>query len=273
MKRKVDLLVLSDLHLGTYGCRAKELNDYLRTVRPGKVVLNGDILDIWQLDKRWFPEDHMQVVKRLMKLAAKIPVYYITGNHDEALRKYSPARLGRLRLLDQLTLDLDGVQHWFIHGDIFDVSMKNAKWLAKLGGIGYDQLIRLNHIVNVVLRFFGRPRTSFSKRIKQSVKSAVKYIADYEVAMAEFALRQGHQAVVCGHIHQPRIGTVQTEKGEIRYLNSGDWIENMTALEYNDGEWRLHTFVPDMGVPRRRPEKKGKRVQRDLLNELIAAQA
>lgn len=259
MKRNVDVLVLSDLHLGTYGCRARELNEYLRTVRPKVVVLNGDIIDIWQLDKRWFPEDHMQVVKRFMKLASRVPVYYVTGNHDEALRKYSPARLGRLRLVDQLVLDLGGVRHWFIHGDIFDVSMKNARWLARIGGIGYDNLIRLNHAVNVVLRFFGRPRTSFSKRVKERVKGAVKYISDYEVAMAEFAIREGHGAVVCGHIHQPRIGTIRTERGQVAYLNSGDWVESMTALEYVDGVWSLHTFEPDRSIPRlpRKVERKG----------------
>lgn len=269
MKRRIDLLVLSDLHLGTYGCKAKELNDYLRTVKPAAVVLNGDIIDIWQLNKRWFPEEHMQVVKRFMKMAAKVPVYYITGNHDEALRKYSPARLGRLRLLDQLTLDLDGKRHWFIHGDLFDVSMKNARWLARIGGMGYDGLIRLNHVVNVVLRLFGRPRVSFSKKVKQSVKRAVKYIGDYETAMAEFAVREGYDAVVCGHIHQPRMGRLETAKGGVDYLNSGDWVESMTALEYTGGQWRLHQFVPDRSVPRLTRKQKVKR-ERASVEELLA---
>lgn len=240
MKRKVEILVLSDLHLGTYGCRAEELLNYLRSISPGKVILNGDIIDIWAFNKRYFPTSHMRVVKKLLKWSGKVPVYYITGNHDEALRRYSPARLGNLRLVDQLSLEIDGRRHWFLHGDIFDATMKNAKWLAKLGGFGYDLLIRINHRVNATLAFFGRPRMSFSRKVKNSVKRAVKFISDYETTMAEIALNDGYDAVVCGHIHQPRIGEVRTSKGAITYLNSGDWIENLSALEYNDGRWSLY---------------------------------
>jgi len=240
MKRTVDILVLSDLHLGTFGCRAAELLSYLRTVKPEMVVLNGDIIDIWAFKKSFFPQDHMRVVKKLLKWSAKIPVYYITGNHDEALRRYSPARLGDLRLVDQLVLELDGRSHWFFHGDIFDATMKNAKWLAKLGGSGYDLLIRINHLVNVTLLFFGRPRMSFSKKVKDSVKRAVNFVSDFERTMAEIALHDGHEVVVCGHIHQPRMYTVRTPKGDVTYLNSGDWIENMSALEYTKGRWGLY---------------------------------
>ncbi|MBK6543109.1 MAG: UDP-2,3-diacylglucosamine diphosphatase [Flavobacteriales bacterium] len=240
MKRKVEILVLSDLHLGSYGCRADDLLTYLRNISPEKVVLNGDIIDIWAFNKKYFPKAHMRVVKKLLKWSAKVPVYYITGNHDEALRRYSPARLGDLRLVDQLSLTIDGRRHWFLHGDIFDATMKNAKWLAKLGGHGYDLLIRINHLVNVTLAFFGRPRMSFSRRIKNSVKSAVNFISDFEQTMAEIALHGGHEVVVCGHIHQPRIGTVTTPNGAVEYLNSGDWIENLSALEYNKGRWSLY---------------------------------
>lgn len=127
MKRRIDVLVLSDLHLGTYGCRARELNAYLRSVKPRRVILNGDIIDIWQFKKRYFPKSHMQVVKRLLKLAGKVPVHYITGNHDEALRRYSPSELGNLHLVDRLELTLDGQRHWFFHGDLFDATMTHAR--------------------------------------------------------------------------------------------------------------------------------------------------
>ncbi|MCB0768738.1 MAG: UDP-2,3-diacylglucosamine diphosphatase, partial [Flavobacteriales bacterium] len=128
MKRPIDILVISDLHLGTYGCRAKELLAYLRSVKPAMVVLNGDIIDIWQFKKRYFPSSHMEVVKTILKLASKVPVYYLTGNHDEALRRYSPARLGNLRLADKLVTVIDGRTYWFFHGDLFDATMKHAKW-------------------------------------------------------------------------------------------------------------------------------------------------
>jgi UDP-2,3-diacylglucosamine pyrophosphatase LpxH len=248
MKRKVEILVLSDLHLGSYGCRAEELLGYLRSVSPGMVVLNGDIIDIWAFKKEYFPKAHMRVVKKLLKWSEKVPVYYITGNHDEALRRYSGARLGKLRLLDQLALTIDGRKHWFLHGDIFDATMKNAKWLAKLGGTGYDLLIRINHLLNSVLVFFGRPRMSLSRRVKNSVKRAVNFISDFERTMAEIALDQGHQVVVCGHIHQPRIDTIDCAAGRVAYLNSGDWIENLSALEYHQGQWSLYTHPLERGA-------------------------
>ncbi|MBL7964851.1 MAG: UDP-2,3-diacylglucosamine diphosphatase [Flavobacteriales bacterium] len=239
-KREIDILVLSDLHLGTFGCRANELLSYLRSVKPRMVVLNGDIIDIWQFKKRYFPKDHMRVVKRLMKLAGKVPVYYITGNHDEAIRRYSPARLGNLHLVDRLVLQVNGQSCWFFHGDIFDATMKSAKWLAKLGGFGYDLLIRINHVTNWSLQRLGRPRMSFSKKLKNKVKSAVAFISDFEETMAAIAVHEGHDVVVCGHIHQPEMRTIHTPKGSIRYLNSGDWIENMTALEYANGRWSIY---------------------------------
>ena len=244
MKRKLDVLVLSDLHLGTYGCRAEKLLAYLKTVSPRMVVLNGDIVDIWAFKKSYFPVSHMKVLKRLMKLASRIPVYYITGNHDEALRRYSPARLGNLRLCDQLELDLDGGHYWFFHGDIFDASTTHARWLAKLGGAGYDLLIRLNNLVNRTLVLLGRPRMSFSARIKKSVKRAVAYVSDFEETAARIAIHDGYSHVVCGHIHQPQMRTIRTEKGSVRYMNSGDWIEHMSALEFADGAWRLYLHEP-----------------------------
>jgi len=240
MKRTIDVLVLSDLHLGTYGCRAEELLHYLRSIRPRMVVLNGDIIDIWQFKKSYFPASHMKVLKRLMKLAAKVPVYYLTGNHDEALRRYSPAQFGNLQLLDRLELELDGERYWFFHGDIFDASTRHAKWIAKLGGVGYDMLIRFNDVVNRVLTLLGRPRMSFSARVKKSVKRAVAYIGDFEETAADVAIHEGYQYVACGHIHQPQLRTISNAHGSVRYMNSGDWIEHMSALEYADGAWSIY---------------------------------
>lgn len=243
-KRRIDILVLSDLHLGTYGARAEELAGYLDSVKPRMVILNGDIIDIWQFRTSFFPKSHMQVLKRLLKLATKVPVYYITGNHDEALRRYSPASLGKLRLFDRLDLTVGDDRYWFFHGDIFDASMTHAKWLAKLGGFGYDLLIRLNNMVNRWQTFTGRPRVSFSKRIKNGVKQAVAYINDFEETAAGIAIHEGYTHVVCGHIHQPAMRTISTDKGSICYMNSGDWVEHMTALEYYDGKWHIHQYDP-----------------------------
>lgn len=252
-KRKIDLLVLSDLHLGTYGCHGKELLQYLDQIEPGTVILNGDIIDIWQFKKRYWPASHMQVLRRLLKFAEKgIPVYYLTGNHDEMLRKFSDYRLGNLYLRDKLVLELDGKKAWFFHGDVFDVSMQYSKWLARLGGQGYDLLIILNRGVNLLLEKVGREKISLSKRIKDGVKTAVRFISDFEQIAADLAIERGYDYVVCGHIHQPVIKTMfakdpggNTNAGKsVTYLNSGDWIENLSALEYHLGQWSLYRYTP-----------------------------
>jgi UDP-2,3-diacylglucosamine pyrophosphatase LpxH len=239
-KRKIKLAVISDVHLGTYGCHAKAVNSYLKSIEPETLVLNGDIIDIWQFSKRYWPDSHMKVVQRIFKMMSQgTKVYYLTGNHDEMLRKFTDFSIGKLELLDKLVLDLDGKKAWIFHGDVFDITMKHSKWLAKLGAVGYDTLILLNSMVNWFSKKLGRGKVSFSKKIKNSVKQAIKFIDDFEKTATEIAIDNGYDYVVCGHIHQPAIHEVMTIKGKTMYLNSGDWIENLTALEYNLGKWSL----------------------------------
>lgn len=242
-KRKVKLAVLSDIHLGTYGCHAKAVNRYLKSIDPEILVLNGDIIDMWQFSKRYWPDSHMKVVQRIFKLMANgTKVYYLTGNHDEMLRKFTDFKMGRLALLDKLVLDLDGKKAWIFHGDVFDITMKHSKWLAKLGAVGYDTLILLNSMVNWCSQKMGRGKVSFSKRIKNSVKQAIKFIDDFEQTATSIAIENNYDYVVCGHIHQPAIRQVRNEKGQTLYLNSGDWIENLTALEYHENKWSLFYY-------------------------------
>lgn len=244
-KREVDLVVLSDVHLGTYGCHAKELLCYLKSIKPKKILLNGDIIDIWQFSKRYWPESHMKVVRKILKFVAEgTPVTYLTGNHDEMLRKFADFQLGSLTITNKLSLRIGKKRAWVFHGDIFDVTMQHAKWLARLGAIGYDTLILLNSLVNWVLTKLGREKMSLSKKIKNSIKNAVKFINDFEVTAATLAIEKGYQYVICGHIHQPAIRQIQTERGTVTYLNSGDWIENLTALEYHKGNWQIYRYHP-----------------------------
>lgn len=247
-KRNIKVAVISDVHLGTYGCHAKAVNRYLKSINPEILVLNGDIVDIWQFSKRYWPDSHMKVVQRIFKMMANgTKVYYLTGNHDEMLRKFTDFRLGKLELLDKLVLDLDGKKAWIFHGDVFDISMKHSKWLAKLGAVGYDTLIVLNSMVNWVSQKLGRGKVSFSKRIKNSVKQAIKFIDDFEETATSIAIENGYDYVLCGHIHQPAMRSVKTDKGETLYLNSGDWVENLTALEYNDKKWSLYHYKDEFG--------------------------
>lgn len=247
-KRNVKVAVISDVHLGTYGCQAKAVNRYLKSINPEILVLNGDIIDIWQFSKRYWPDSHMKVMQRIFKMMSQgTKVYYLTGNHDEMLRKFTDFRLGKLELLDKLVLDLDGKKAWIFHGDVFDITMKNSKWLAKLGAIGYDTLILLNSMVNWFSQKMGRGKVSFSQKIKNSVKQAIKFIDDFEQTATDIAIENGYDYVVCGHIHQPAIREVKTEKGSTLYLNSGDWIENLTALEYNEAKWSLYYYKAEFG--------------------------
>lgn len=242
-KRNVEIVVISDVHLGTYGCHAKELLKYLKSIKPKTLILNGDIIDIWQFSKRYWPETHMKILRKLMKFVAEgVNVYYLTGNHDELLRKFADMHLGTFHLQNKLILELDGKKAWFFHGDIFDVTMQHSKWLAKLGAVGYDSLILLNSIVNSMLTFFGREKMSFSKKIKAKFKDAVKFINSFEETAAELAIENGYQYVVCGHIHQPEKRNILANDGEVIYLNSGDWVENLTALEYNQGNWEIFKY-------------------------------
>ncbi len=247
-KRNIRVAVISDVHLGTYGCHAKAVNRYLKSINPEILILNGDIIDIWQFSKRYWPDSHMKVIQRIFKMMTNgTKVYYLTGNHDEMLRKFTDFRIGKLELLDKLVLDLDGKKAWIFHGDVFDVSMKHSKWLAKLGAIGYDTLIVLNSIVNWASQKMGRGKVSFSKRIKNSVKQAIKFIDDFEETATSIAIENGYDYVLCGHIHQPTIRNVKTDKGEALYLNSGDWVESLTALEYWDKKWSLYHYKDEFG--------------------------
>jgi UDP-2,3-diacylglucosamine pyrophosphatase LpxH len=246
-KRKVDVLVLSDIHLGTYGCHAKELIHYLKSVKPKTVILNGDIIDIWQFSKRYWPKSHMKVVKHLMGWMSKgIKIYYIPGNHDEMLRKFAGWKLGSLRIVNKVVLELDNEEKaWFFHGDVFDITMQHSKWLAHLGAVGYDTLILINRVVNFISeKIFHKGKVSLSKKIKNSVKSAVKFINSFENTAADIGISNQYQYVVCGHIHQPEMREISNEEGKIMYLNSGDWIENLTSLEYTNGEWKIYRFDP-----------------------------
>lgn len=250
-KRKPEIVVISDVHLGTFGCHAKELLEYLNSISPKKLILNGDIIDIWQFKKRYFPTAHLKVIQKILELNSKgTEVVYITGNHDEMLRKFSDTTIGNFSIVDKLILELDGKKAWFFHGDVFDASVTKAKLLAKLGGWGYDLLILFNRLLNWFLVKTGRKKYSLSRKIKERVKKAVKFISDFEKTAAELAIEQGYKYVVCGHIHQPKMVRKVVGNSTCLYLNSGDWVENLSALEYQDKKWKLVYYKDlDLDIP------------------------
>lgn len=243
MKRELDLVVISDVHLGTYGCHAKELLQYLNNIKVDTLILNGDFIDIWQFRKRYFPKEHLQVIQRILRMAAKgTKVYYITGNHDDALRRYSDFSSGNIHLRDKLVLQLGNKRYWFFHGDIFDLLIKYSPFIAKLGSKGYDWLILLNRLINQIRTTLGFSKMSLAQKVKQQVKEAVKFVSDFEETAIQLAAEEGYDYVVCGHIHRPQVKTCEVKNRKVTYLNSGDWVENLTALEYRFGRWSIYEY-------------------------------
>jgi UDP-2,3-diacylglucosamine pyrophosphatase LpxH len=188
----------------------------------------------------------MKVIKQIVGMMAKnTKVYYVTGNHDEMLRKFEGLQMGNFEICNKLELELDEKKAWIFHGDVFDVIMQHSKWLAKLGAIGYDSLIYINTFVNFISSKLGRGKIALSKKVKENVKSALKYIDDFEQSAADLAIRKGFDYIICGHIHKAQIRTIENTHGNILYLNSGDWIESLTALEYKKGKWELYHHIID----------------------------
>jgi len=273
-KRKVEIVVISDVHLGTYGSKAKELVQYLESIQPKTLILNGDIVDIWQFSKHYFPESHIRVIKAITSMLANgTEVFYITGNHDEMLRKFKGFQLSNFKIVNKLVLPLKTGKAWFFHGDVFDNTMKHSKWIAKLGGKGYDLLILINNLVNWISSRLGKGRISLSKKVKDSVKGVSNFVNWFEDTASEIAIENGYTYVICGHIHQPKIKKFKNKNDEqVTYLNSGDWVENMTSLEYNRGKWRIyyHTLYEyQLEIKQSEPSLNDALNYTNLFNEVI----
>ena len=230
---------LSDIHLGTPGCQAYYLLDFLRTHRADTLYLVGDILDGWQLRRGWYwPQAHNDVVQKILRAARKgTKVVYIPGNHDEDIRQFVGLQFGDIAVAeDAIHVTADGRRLWVVHGDRFDGVVRHARWLALLGDRTYVLLLKLNRWLNAIRQRLGMPYWSLSQYLKHQVKNAVNFMSNFQRAMAAEARRRGCDGVVCGHVHKAEI----VEIDGIQYCNDGDWVESMTALaETYDGELRL----------------------------------
>jgi UDP-2,3-diacylglucosamine pyrophosphatase LpxH len=243
-KRPVDVVVVSDLHLGTYACRAREFVTYLKSISPRLLILNGDIIDGWQFSKHYFPGVHMEVIQEILALLSSgIRVIYITGNHDELLRRYSDLQVGNFQLTDKIVIGINGKTTWIFHGDVFDHTTKGqAKLWTKLGSNGYASLLAINGFINRLMKLAGKKKLSLSKKIMEQFHRRMVNIDAFETMIAELAIEKKYDSVICGHIHQPQKRLVKTDKGFVTYLNSGDWVEHLTALEYHDDDWHIYTY-------------------------------
>lgn len=238
-ERRFRALFISDVHLGTRGSQADRLLDFLRVHEADTIYLVGDIVDGWALRSNWYwPQSHNDVVQKILRQVRKgTKVVYIPGNHDEFLRSYYGTHFGGIEVVEQAIHEAaDGRRYLVIHGDMFDLVVQNARWLAHLGDRAYALAIRVNRIVNALRRLFGVPYWSLSQWAKWKVKNAVNYIGAFERTLAGEAKRHGADGVICGHIHY---ATIRDENG-IRYMNCGDWVESCTALvEHGDGGFEI----------------------------------
>lgn len=234
-KQKYRTIWISDIHLGTKGCNAEMLVDFLQSVECETLYLVGDIVDGWRLRKGWYwPDAHNEVVRRLLKMAHRgTRVVYIPGNHDEMFRDYVGFSFGGIELhMEAIHETADGRKLLVTHGDAYDGVVLYAKWLAFLGDHAYNLLLRANVTLNKIRRMFGLPYWSLSSHLKKRVKNAVQFVYQFEEAVAHDAEKRGVDGVVCGHIHTAEIRQIEN----ITYYNDGDWVESCTALtEARDG--------------------------------------
>lgn len=247
--KKVRTLFLSDVHLGTRGCQAGKLLDFLRHHEADHIYLVGDIVDGWRLKQSWYwPQAHNDVVQKLLRKVRKGGrIIYIPGNHDECFRDYTGSNFGGIEIVEEAIHECaDGRRMLLLHGDKFDTVVRNVKWLALLGDWAYDTAIWLNGIIARIRRYLGLPYWSFSQWSKDKVKRAVSFISAFEDAVAIDGCRHGVDIVVCGHIHKPVIRNI----GGITYVNTGDWVESCSAVvEHFDGSLELVYWQDEIAAP------------------------
>jgi len=250
-------IVISDVHLGTEHSKTTELTDFLRKVNCNTLIMNGDIIDGWHLQKggkgKW-KKEHTDFIKVIMKMMENhnTQVIYIRGNHDDFIDNLAPFSFANLSIVKDYVHERNGKRYYVVHGDIFDSITSNMAWLAKLGDVGYTILLRINRIYNRYRTRKGLPYFSLSQSIKQKMKTAVSYISNYEKELVSLARARHADGIICGHIHQPADRMID----DIHYLNSGDWVESLSALlEHEDGTWEVYLHRDSVIKPQM-PEKK-----------------
>ena len=226
---KHQAIIVSDLHLGTKDSKAEEFIEFIEKNPTDLLILNGDIVDGWALNRgtKW-KKQHTKVISKLLQLSNKTRIIWIRGNHDEFIQEFIGTHLGAIEIREDYKLDINNTMesYYIFHGDVIDVFITKYKWLSKIGSIGYDFALWLNRIYNTYRKWRKLPYISISQKIKESVKVATNYVNDFEVTALSMATKKGCNGVICGHIHQPADRMIDGK----RYLNSGDWIENMSAI-------------------------------------------
>lgn len=241
-KRKVEIVVISDVHLGTFGSRATELMLYLESVEPEILIINGDLIDIWQFRKRYFPKSHFAILQKILNFTSQgVTTYFLPGNHDDLIRRFGDFSIGNFHVQNELILNINNQKVWFHHGDKYDISVK-SQGLAAFGGYLYEHLILIENGFNRFLKLFKIKSFQIAKKLKMFSKRMSKKSSNFELKAFKEGIENNYDIMICGHVHKPQKRIFKNENGEILYLNSGDWVENLSALEYNNGKWQILDF-------------------------------
>jgi UDP-2,3-diacylglucosamine pyrophosphatase LpxH len=238
---KYKTIIMSDIHLGMKDSKSKEVIDFLENNTCDILILNGDIVDGWAINRgAKLNSKHMKCIRKIMKISEKgTRVYWLRGNHDDFLKNFMPIKIGDIQIQEDLVINSGDKKYFVLHGDVFDVFITKMGWLAKIGSVLYDFSLWLNRWYNRYRKIRGKEYLSIAKKMKESVKFATKFIGKFEDHIAELANRKGYDGVICGHIHYPVIKKI----GKIDYMNSGDWVENMSCLvENHNNEWTLEYY-------------------------------
>ena len=235
----LDYIIASDLHLGTKHSKAKEFFDLLEKTKCKTLILNGDIIDGWALERgsKW-KKQHTNVMSKLLKISNKTDIIWIRGNHDDFLREFIGMEIGNIQIKENHIITIGGKKYFIFHGDVIDIFITKYKWLSKIGSIGYDFALFLNDWYNRWRKWRNLPYYSISQRIKNGVKTATNYVNDFEETALDMAKLNGCDGVICGHIHQPEDRVI----GKYRYINSGDWVENISWIEIKNDVIKIKTI-------------------------------
>jgi len=249
-KRKLEIAVISDIHLGTHGCCADELLAYLSSIDPKMLILNGGIIDAKRFKTNAAPLSHLNVVEKITSMVCKgTKVFYISGSQDDMSNGKKIKAFEGIKFCEKLVLNLNGKKTWFFHGDILDTPLPHMGWIAKLGSPGYRMLNAINKGVHWITKNWKKEQYPIMERRKKNKAARLKYILDFERMVTVLAIENDVDCVVCGHTYQPKKQYVETSKGGTLYLNCGDWLENMTALEYSFNRWKLYRYKNDKQSP------------------------
>ncbi|MDB9720644.1 UDP-2,3-diacylglucosamine diphosphatase [Winogradskyella sp.] len=250
LKRKVEIAVISDVNLGAKACYAVQLLTYLNSIAPKTLILNGAIFDASALQKKKFPKSHLKVINKIKDYAADgTKVMYVTNNNDKTHHQFINGEIDNISIINKLVINLDGKKVWFFNGDVFAFYFEKSRWLKTFINSSFSTFLLFHQYTNWVLNKLGKDTFLLQKNTKTNLKSDSKYVAEFEKIVADLAIAKGYDFVVCGHTQQPKILTKNTKKGKTTYLNSGDWVENFTALEYQFKRWKLYNYKNDKLSP------------------------